>query len=71
MLLSSNLLYGREIEQNAFVPPRDGFDWVQLTSDEWLKGELVSLYEGTLEFDSDHLGVLEIDDLLLPAVHQS
>jgi len=24
----------------------------QLTSDEWLKGELIALYDGRLEFDS-------------------
>ncbi len=27
------------------------FDWIQLTSGEWLKGDLKALYEDTLEFD--------------------
>lgn len=42
-------------------PTPDDFDWIQLTSDEWLKGELKVLYEETLEFDSDELGLLELD----------
>ena len=50
-----------EAELAAFEPPPDEFDWVQLTSDEWLKGELIAYYEDTLEFDSDNLGVLKID----------
>lgn len=37
------------------------YDWVQLTSGEWLKGELISLYSEVLSFDSDNLDELEID----------
>ncbi len=37
------------------------FDWIRLPSDEWLKGEIVSMYEGTLEFDSDELDELTFD----------
>ncbi len=37
------------------------FDWIRLKSDEWLKGELVSMYDGKLEFDSDELDVLSFD----------
>jgi Protein of unknown function, DUF481 len=33
------------------------FDWIRLPSDEWLKGEIISMYNGKLEFDSDELGV--------------
>ncbi len=43
------------------VDTDDGYDWIQLTSREWLKGELVSLYEDELTFDSDHFGVLKLD----------
>ena len=28
----------------AHSPPPDKFDWIQLTSDEWLKGEFIALY---------------------------
>jgi putative salt-induced outer membrane protein YdiY len=39
----------------------DGFDWVELTSGEWLKGEIKTMYDDTLEFDSDKLDLLELD----------
>ena len=42
-------------------PPRDKFDWIQLTSGEWLKGELKRLYDRRIEFDSDKLGLQEFD----------
>lgn len=42
-------------------PPPDEFDWIQLKSGEWLKGELKVLYQKNLEFDSDELGLLKID----------
>ena len=37
------------------------FDWIKLTSDEWLKGDILSMYEEELEFDSDELGILKLD----------
>ena len=37
------------------------FDWIKLTSGEWLKGELKVLYDSELEFDSDKLGLLNLD----------
>ncbi len=42
-------------------PPPDQFDWIQLKSGEWLKGELKVLYMKKLEFDSDELDLLEFD----------
>ena len=42
-------------------PPPDKFDWIQLKSGEWLKGELLALYDGSLEFDSDELKKLTFD----------
>ena len=44
-----------------FKPAPDNYDWVQLTSDEWLKGELITLYDDELTFDSDILGMLLLD----------
>ena len=38
-----------------------GFDWIQLNSGEWLKGDLKVLYDHSLEFDSDELGLLYFD----------
>jgi len=37
------------------------FDWLELTSGEWLKGELIAMYNKQLEFDSDELGLLTFD----------
>jgi putative salt-induced outer membrane protein YdiY len=36
------------------------FDWVQMKSGEWVKGEIIVMYDDDLEFDSD-----EFDDLTL------
>ena len=44
----------------ASAPP-DEFDWIQLTSGEWLKGEIKSLYDRKLEFDSVKLDLQEFD----------
>jgi hypothetical protein len=51
----------QEHEPSGFVPPIDEYDWIQLISDEWLKGELISLYDDELTFESDKLGRLSID----------
>lgn len=43
-------------------PPAPGgkpWDWVQLTSDEWLKGEIKYMRNYTLEIDSDELDLLK------------
>ena len=44
-----------------WLPAAKEFDWVQLTSGEWLKGEIKSMYNDSLEFDSDKLDLLNID----------
>ncbi|MCU0787338.1 MAG: DUF481 domain-containing protein [Verrucomicrobia bacterium] len=43
------------------IPPPgdDKWDWVQLKSGEWLKGEIKSLQADKLTFDSDELDLLE------------
>ena len=51
---------------NPYVPnvsfyPEDGYDWLQLTSGEWLKGEFLGMVDGTVEFDSVILDELSID----------
>ena len=37
------------------------FDWVQTTSGEWIKGELVAMYDEVLEFDSEEFEDLTLD----------
>ncbi|MFV2055254.1 MAG: DUF481 domain-containing protein, partial [Thiohalomonadales bacterium] len=45
-----------------FLPPRDDkYDWLQLSSNEWIKGEFIALYNYVVEFDSDDLNILKID----------
>ena len=39
----------------------DDYDWIQLTSGEWLKGHIKSLHEFDLDFDSDKLKELTLD----------
>ena len=51
-------------EEGGWQPPPpmpDDFDWVQLVSGEWLKGEIIVLYEEELEFDSEELDGLTIE----------
>ncbi len=50
----------------AWTPPPpaempDKFDWIQVPSGEWLGGEVKVMYEGSLEFDSDEVGIIKID----------
>ncbi len=55
-----------EGESSGWLPPSPTefpteFDWVQLPSGEWLGGEIIALYEDSLEFDSDEMGITKID----------
>ena len=45
------------------VPPEDDdeFDWMQLYSGEWLKGEIISLQADSLTFDSEEMDELSFD----------
>jgi putative salt-induced outer membrane protein YdiY len=53
---------GADSSWDKFVPPPDAkFDWIQLTSGEWLKGELKVLYNFKVEFDSDELALQTFD----------
>ncbi|WP_455204208.1 DUF481 domain-containing protein [Kaarinaea lacus] len=51
-------------QDQMWGPPPEAivkFDWIQLTSDEWLKGEFKAMYDKRLEFDSDELDLLDLD----------
>ncbi len=65
VVLSTNALaLGRTnsaLPDLSWVPPDDGFDWVQLKSGEWLKGSIKAMQERKLEFDSDELKLLNFD----------
>lgn len=49
------------LSRTEFIPPDDGYDWLRLVSGEWLKGELIGLFDGEVEFDSEILDKLVID----------
>jgi hypothetical protein len=53
----------------SWLPPgagRDGADWIQLKSGEWLRGELKYIQDKDVEFDSDELDEqsLKLEDVL-------
>lgn len=54
-----------EDNQTGFILPKpvykQNFDWLQLSSKEWLKGDIVSMYGEKLEFDSEELGKQVVD----------
>jgi hypothetical protein len=52
---------GKDAAAKAWIPSAVDFDWIQLTSNEWLKGEIKGMYKDSLEFDSDKLDLLNID----------
>jgi len=57
LLISANVI----ADDTVWKPNAVEFDWVQLTSGEWLKGEIKSMYNESVEFDSDKLDLLSID----------
>lgn len=48
-------------EWNPPPPAADEFDWIQLSSGEWLKGELKSYVDDEITFDSDKLGLQQLE----------
>ena len=53
-----------EEEQEAFKPKPpmpEKWDWIQTTSGEWLKGELIEMYDDKLVFDSDEFDEVSVD----------
>jgi hypothetical protein len=65
VILTMSISGYAEEEVNQWKKPtpvfKQDFDWVKLSSDEWLKGDIVSMYDEKLEFDSDELGMQTID----------
>ncbi|MCL1059885.1 DUF481 domain-containing protein [Shewanella gelidimarina] len=57
----THLTPARITPEQIFPPEDSKYDWLQLTSLELLKGEIVNLYDDKLEFDSDELDSVFID----------
>ena len=47
----------------------DTFDWVQMVSGEWIKGNIARMRNDTMEFDSDKLDMLYLDFADVSLVH--
>ena len=47
----------------------DTFDWVQMSSGEWVKGNIERMRDDTMEFDSDDLDMLYLDFADVVIVH--
>lgn len=61
VLMSTAALAAGEPWSEDFSPPPGKYSWVQLDTNEWIKGDIIALYDDTLVFDSDHFGDLDID----------
>lgn len=61
-LISLNsLAFNLESLKNDLDKAPKKYDWILLTSNEVVKGEVITLYQEDMEFDSDELDLLEID----------
>jgi len=62
---ATNRVFSSSASTNAsWRPPgvgKDGFDWLKLKSDEWLKGHLDYVQEKKVQFDSDKLEDLSLE----------
>ncbi len=54
-------VWGANQEEDILFSLDPGYDWLQLTSGEWLKGDFKVLYNFDVEFDSKKLDLLTID----------
>ncbi len=50
-----------EMKVPATTRHDSSFDWLQLTTGEWLKGRVKFMYHDVVEFDSEHLEILDVD----------
>ncbi len=51
---------GIKEKPKEWIPSAVDYDWIQLVSNEWLKGDINGMYKDSLEFDSDKLKLLTI-----------
>ena len=59
IFISQTLLHA-EYLTNA-TPPAVKFDWMELESGEWIKGEFKSMYSDDVEFDSDEFDLVTFE----------
>jgi hypothetical protein len=65
VFLSGQVLAEEKADWQPLPPMPDNWDWIQLVSDEWLKGEIFAMFNDELEFESDELDrmTLDFDDI--------
>ena len=56
VLMMQNILQAEYLER--VIPPAKAFDWMELQSGEWLKGEFKEYYGGDIIFDSDEMDLV-------------
>lgn len=61
MVCASSARVRAQEPPGAPAVPAAGKDWVKLTSGEWLQGEIKSMRNESMEFDSEKLDVLKLD----------
>jgi len=61
LVVAATPIAAEEEDWQPDVPMPDTFDWVQMTSLEWLKGEFISMYDNSVEFDSKEFDLQTFD----------
>jgi len=65
LLLAAGGAWAAEVDENWVpAPPTTmpaSWDWIQMSSEEWLKGEFIAMYDDNLEFDSDEFDMQNLD----------
>ncbi len=69
VMLAAGSLSARAASPPSPAAPDDTLDWVQLSSGEWLRGEIVLMRDEVLAFDSEELDVVQIDWTDIAALH--
>ena len=70
LCLSATVATASELPwDESFAPPPGKYSWVQLDTGEWLKGDIIAIYDDRLAFDSDHFDNLMIDLEDVEAIH--
>ena len=57
------------VPESFIIEFGDSFDWVQMVSGEWIKGNIERMRDETMEFDSDKLDMLYLDFADIALVH--
>ena len=60
-MLSTTSIAAENNIGHHWIPVDNHWDWLKTSSDEWLKGKLLTLYDKEIEFDSDEFGIVSID----------